>query len=207
MATTTATRPRTAAAKTTTRKPATKRAPAKPQTISKADAAVLWDDLRIGLLDVESTVRNIIEKRAWIPLGYASFAQAWAAETKGILLAGALRAEVVYTMMDTGSDDTEIARAIGSTTTVIGTVRENRAQGKPATASVFRKPITTTGDKHYVSGHQRTSRGATDDVPITFRITKAEREAWSEFVPDLAKKAEELLRDYCKRGVVGRVPR
>ena len=49
-------------------------------TIQPNEAKRLFGRLRGALLNLDSLLSEIVEAKAWEPLGYTSFAEAWAAE-------------------------------------------------------------------------------------------------------------------------------
>jgi hypothetical protein len=104
--------------------------------MDKNEAQKMWDDLRGHLVSAERAIPRIIEARAWEPLGYASFAAAWAGELQGVKLAtDALRAVVLYAMFDGGLTAAEAAEhlPIGSGVSPMGVerLREQYDAGVP----------------------------------------------------------------------------
>jgi hypothetical protein len=75
-------------------------------------AEKLWADLRTGLLNVEKSIAQIIHDKAWEPLGYNSFTEAWAAQVTDITIAAELRAHVVYQMYREGATPEDVAAAV-----------------------------------------------------------------------------------------------
>jgi len=87
------------------------------KVISTPDPAVawaekLWGELRTGLFSVEKTIAQIIHDKAWEPLGYNSFTEAWSAKLADISIASELRAHVVYEMYREGATEEDVARAV-----------------------------------------------------------------------------------------------
>lgn len=80
--------------------------------LSKIEAQKLWDNLRGSLLETEKNIRAIINTRAWEPLGYETFAEAWRDNLSDIELSTELRAVVVFAMFDNGSSPANAARAV-----------------------------------------------------------------------------------------------
>lgn len=81
-------------------------------SISKHEAQALWNRLRAGLLGVERDIKKIVETRAWEPLGYVSFVEAWDAELRGVEFTGAIQATVVLSLYDSGATPEEIAAVV-----------------------------------------------------------------------------------------------
>lgn len=81
-------------------------------SITKQEAQALWNRLRSGLLGVERDIKKIVETRAWEPLGYISFVEAWNAELHGVNLTGTMQAAVVLALYDSGATQAEVAAAV-----------------------------------------------------------------------------------------------
>ena len=102
----------------------------------KEAARKLWDDLRGHFANAEKSITKIIETKAWEPLGYASFAEAWADKMQGVPLAtDSIRAHVVYAMFECGLTDKAVMEATGIGSQVgprtIEGLRRQRAAGVP----------------------------------------------------------------------------
>lgn len=80
--------------------------------ISKKRAEALWDDLRSALELSEEKIGEIVQTRAWEPLGYESFAECWADKLSGLKLYGEIRAVVVFQMFDEGASVSEVSDAV-----------------------------------------------------------------------------------------------
>lgn len=77
--------------------------------ITQRDAEKLWSDLRSAFNDAEFTLRRIVETKAWVPLGYGTFVQAWNDKMRGIRLAStAAKAVVAYAMLEEGLTPEEV---------------------------------------------------------------------------------------------------
>lgn len=77
-------------------------------TISKKKAETLWSDLRTNLLDAQDNISKIIATKAWEPLGYDTFTEAWTDRLGDLKLYGELRAVVVYAMFDEGATTADV---------------------------------------------------------------------------------------------------
>lgn len=72
-------------------------------SLTEAEASALWTDLRSALVNFDQALTRIIETRAWEPLGYQTFAQAWADRMRGTRLGTAsMAAHVVYALIESG---------------------------------------------------------------------------------------------------------
>lgn len=80
--------------------------------MNKTQAQALWNRLRSGLLGVEQSLKEIVENRAWEPLGYASFSEAWKAELAGLKLAGAVQASAVLALYSSGATAEEVQEVV-----------------------------------------------------------------------------------------------
>lgn len=100
------------------------------------EARDLWQNLRDALSNTEKAIQRIIETKAWEPLGYDSFVQAWKAENNGSFLATELRAPVVLAMFEEGASDDEVRNSLGSGSGVskgtVGEIRRQDENGVPA---------------------------------------------------------------------------
>ena len=81
-------------------------------SIDKSTAFKLWDSLRENLLATEETLKQIIEYRAWEPLGYAAFHEAWADRMGEVQLSGAMEASVIFAMFDSGATPADAALSV-----------------------------------------------------------------------------------------------
>jgi hypothetical protein len=82
--------------------------------LTKSQANAMWTDLRGHFVNAEKCVAEIIANKAWVPLGYPSFAAAWADRMQGVPLAtDSVRAHVVYAMVEANLTDDEVLEATG----------------------------------------------------------------------------------------------
>lgn len=120
-----------------------------------ARANALWDELRSLLVRLEDVVDRIIEERAWEPLGYRDFAEAWADRMQGTRLATARQAAtVVYALLDAGQTRDEITETLGPGSGVgpakVEVLARQHSNGVPAalaTTSIRHNP--TVVRSHY----------------------------------------------------------
>lgn len=83
-------------------------------TGSERDADALWSELRNALANFDRVLKRIIETRAWEPLGYDTFAQAWADRMRGMRLGTAsMAAQVVYALIESGLDQKGALEVLG----------------------------------------------------------------------------------------------
>ena len=97
-----------------------------------------------ALLDPRSTIEEIIARRAWLPLGFKTFTEAWLARGfDRVTPPVEARALIVYQMLDDATDPLDIACAIrGVGPEIITSLVRQKANGVPAHhASVRRRPI------------------------------------------------------------------
>lgn len=80
--------------------------------LTRAQAVELWGRLRQHFVNAAQAVEEIIEARAWEPLGYGSFAEAWNAQMGDVTLAVEVRPHVVYQMLTEGYDYDAVAAAV-----------------------------------------------------------------------------------------------
>jgi hypothetical protein len=83
-------------------------------TTDVAAAEALWSDLRSALANFDRVLAQIITARAWEPLGYDTFAQAWADRMRGTRLGTAsMAAHVVYALIEDGLDREQALLTLG----------------------------------------------------------------------------------------------
>jgi hypothetical protein len=80
--------------------------------ISARQAQKLWGLLRQHFVNFERTLEEIIEKRAWEPMGYGSFIEAWTAQMGDVTLAAEFRPHVVYAYFDQGATIDEVVDGV-----------------------------------------------------------------------------------------------
>ncbi|PZF83213.1 hypothetical protein [Jiangella anatolica] len=81
--------------------------------MNKKQAEETWKELREHFVNAEALIKKIIDSKAWEPLGYASFAEAWNDRMAGVRLAtDAARAYVVYALYDSGHTPDEVAGVV-----------------------------------------------------------------------------------------------
>jgi hypothetical protein len=108
----------------------------------KANAAALWDALRQHFTNAAETIRTIIKDRAWEPLGYVSFAEAWGREMKDVLLADEVRVHVVYQLLEERVPVQDISDMVGGVGPVITeSLARQRSNGVPADCAVVREHL------------------------------------------------------------------
>lgn len=82
------------------------------QDPSVAWARSLWDRLKDAFAQTEKSIAELIAARAWEPLGYSTFTEAWKAEMKDVELASQLRPHIVYQLFDEGMTPEEVSRNV-----------------------------------------------------------------------------------------------
>lgn len=111
-------------------------------------AEALWSELRNALSRFDQVLAEIIRTRAWEPLGYDTFAQAWADRMRGIRLGtAAMAAHVVYALIEDGLDREEALLTLGPASGV--NVRRFDALARQKAAGVPAGLATTVVREHY----------------------------------------------------------
>lgn len=80
--------------------------------LSQEQAVALWQSLRNHFINAARVIEQIIEKRAWEPMGYESFAEAWNAQLADVTLAVEVRPHAVYQMLSEGYDYDQVAASV-----------------------------------------------------------------------------------------------
>ena len=108
----------------------------------KTHATALWDALRHHFTNAADTIRAIIEDKAWEPLGYLSFAEAWSREMRDVALAHEVRAHVVYQLLEEKVPVQDIADMVGGVGPVVAeSLARQRSNGVPADCAVVREHL------------------------------------------------------------------
>lgn len=76
--------------------------------MNQREAQALWNRLRGQLLGLDKTLKEIVDNRAWEPLGYSSFTECWKAEMAGVKLEGVMQVHAIYALYDSGATTEEI---------------------------------------------------------------------------------------------------
>jgi hypothetical protein len=142
--------------------------------MTRPQAAELWNALRSHFLNFSNALAEIIEKRAWEPLGYSSFPEAWTATMGDVTLAAEFRPHVVYAYFMAGASDEEVAEGVkGVGRESAAALRRQRDHGVPASHAstrARRKPDSTM-----VREHERKKPSAADTVHIKLGVLKLRR--------------------------------
>lgn len=157
--------------------------------ISKETSTALWDELRDGFINVENTIIRIIETKAWEPLGYSTFAEAWADRMSGVRLAGEVRAHVVYAMLSEGNDVEAVSVNTGVGTGTVEDLKRQKSNGVPPEAATL------------VRQHRRGQ--ARPPYRLIVEFSHAEREEFAEACKacdlDMNAEAAEAVREHFSR--------
>lgn len=114
--------------------------------VSVKQAEAMWEDLKGLFVNAEKKIVEIIEAKAWEPLGYDSFAEAWQARMAGVRLSSEeLRAHVVYAMFDEGLSEPEVNCALGVGSGVgprsVQSLKRQRSNGVPPSLASVRSHV------------------------------------------------------------------
>ena len=125
--------------------------------LTKQQATTMWDGLRDHFTNAAEAIKKIIEARAWEPVGYTSFAQAWKAEMCDVALAGEIRAHVVYQLLEERVPVAEVADMVGGVGPALAeSFARQKANGVPADCAVvsehFRRKPKAAGTLHVQVG-------------------------------------------------------
>lgn len=157
--------------------------------LTKKASAALWDELREGFINIEQTIIKIIEAKAWEPLGYESFAEAWADRMDGVRLAGEVRAHVVYAMLAEGENAENISSNTGIGVGSVKDLKRQKSNGVP--------PEAATLVRQHTRGQQR------PPYRLIVEFSPEEREEFSEackvYGLDMTAEATEAVRAHFER--------
>lgn len=141
--------------------------------ISKEQALDLWKQLQTHFLNTQRVIEEIIENRAWEPLGYSTFAEAWTAQMVDVTLAVEIRPYVVYQLLAEGATDEQIAASVkGVGVTGAAGYRRQRDNDVPESLAKRQKWYNKEPDATIVREHQRKKPAAPDTLHIPLGVRK-----------------------------------
>lgn len=144
--------------------------------IDNRQALNLWTQLRAHFVNFSDTLAEILEKRAWEPLGYESFPEAWTAQMGDVTLAAEFRPHVVYAYFDADATDDEIAGSVkGVGRETVESLRRQRQCGVPASHASLRNRRQRDPDITVVREHERQKPSAPDTLHIKLGALKLRR--------------------------------
>ncbi len=172
---------------------------------TKHEAQALWNRLRAGFLGVERDIKKIVETRAWEPLGYISFAEAWGAELHGVKFTGAMQAAVVLSLYDSGATAAEVAGAVAGVGAVsaqhyqkahvVGLNPVDAYDHISAMNSAKREPaITLKDDEVWVEAHIRKIGEKKNSIHME-GFTDTQVDHWKEYCGANQVKFKDFCRD------------
>lgn len=153
----------------------------KARPLTAKQALSLWANLRASFLQFQDVLEKIIEEKAWEPLGYESFAEAWTAKMSDITLAAEFRAHVVYQMFADGLDVDAVAEAVkGVGRDRAESLKRQRSNGVPAAHASLSTPRKKWFNKPsdgstVVSEHLRKPPSAQRALHLDFSPTAIKR--------------------------------
>lgn len=132
--------------------------------MNRTEAEVLWGRLDTLLSNLFETISEIIDTKAWEPLGFSSFTEAWdSTDKRKWSFAQDVKNLVVYHMISEGKSDAEIAELINDYGPPrVGNLRRQRKAGfPPEKANPYADPTKTVKVKPFV----RRPPGVTMNIP------------------------------------------
>lgn len=99
--------------------------------ISKEQAEELFARLNDRLNDAEAILVEVIKAKAWEPLGYPSFVDAWNARIHCRLATTAMKGHVIYAALDEGLDRDEIVATFRVPDSQVDLAIQAKRQGIP----------------------------------------------------------------------------
>lgn len=171
-------------------------------TITTAEARRLFGRLRTALLDLDGILTDIIDHKAWEPLGYENLADAWKNELSGVEFNAMNQAAVAYALLDTGSTTPEVAAAIHG-------VGPEKAQGLAAAyktgipvkdaAKAAPRMIGCTR----VRSHDRKPATKRNAIKVD-GFTDEELTAWKDYAEEKDIDFNEMIRTAIRSGIAFR---
>jgi len=162
---------------------------------TRVEAEALWSELREGFVNQERLIKQIIADRAWEPIGFTSFVEAWNARMKGIRLAtDALKAHVVYALFDSGLEARGVYEALGVgsgvTPEAVRVLGEKKALGIPADFATTR-----------VRSHERAKPGEARFLRVELRPDELDyfRDLCEARGRDVHEESAKAIRQHFRR--------
>lgn len=179
--------------------------------MNKQDASRLFGRLRGALLALDEVLGEVIEHRAWEPLGYSSFAEAWAQQLGDMRLSGRLAATVAYAMFDTGSTPEQVSAAVhGLGPVKVKALHQGYVRGldsgqaarlaakserrSPRRVDVPARTIELDEGETYIGGYVRKPGVKRNSVTLD-GFTDDEIAAWKQYAEEAGADYREWLRD------------
>ena len=105
--------------------------------LDRRQAEAMWGALRDHFANAANSIKEIIAARAWEPLGYASFAEAWKHEMYGVTLAMEVRPHIVYQLLEESVPLQDVADMVGGVGSALAeSFARQRSNGVPADCAV-----------------------------------------------------------------------
>jgi hypothetical protein len=114
-------------------------------TTTTERAEELWSAAHQCLLDLQGVIVTIIAERAWEPLGYTTFADAWKDRMADITMAPEIRPYVVYQMFKEDRSPDQVAEMVKGVSPAVAAILQRQQQmGVPPDKASTRnaKPIS-----------------------------------------------------------------
>lgn len=149
--------------------------------LTRKQALALWGKLRQHFIDAADVMAEIIEQRAWEPLGYSTFAEAYAARMADVTLAAEVRPHVVYQLLTEGLDPLDVAGLV------------NGIGPNGATALDRQRKNGVPADFAVVNEHLRRKPSPPDTVHV--KVGKAILAEYRRIAETLDLSVEEIAKD------------
>jgi hypothetical protein len=119
---------------------------ARRKIIDTPDPAVAWAEKLVtrlvnAWLEFDAAIIDVIENKAWEPLGYGTWTELWDARLSHIRFVAEMRPHVVYQMYVEGATPEEVAGAVkGVGPEEAASFKRELESGVPASLATGRKP-------------------------------------------------------------------
>lgn len=160
------------------------------------EANKLFEQLRAGLLATQVALEEIIRTKAWEPLGYDTFQEAWEDRLSDIELTGVMRATVVLAMFSQGATETEVATTVSGVGPVRAKAYRQAHQAKLPPKKAERHAEKMVPVKRYTR--------ALPERRNALRIegfSEDEIRTWNALADELGVDRNELLREALREGM------
>lgn len=165
--------------------------------ISVNDAQKLVNILRSHLTLAEDALQELIEEKAWEPLGYSSFRAMWQAELADVVeLTSLTRAVILYELIDEANEELGHAdRLLGVDKGFIDAVKDAHSRGLTSGQAAVHGDAVTV-----VRQHTRKPRGTQSRVSVS-GLSPSELDYFKVMAKKFGMKQSELWTEGFRTGV------
>lgn len=156
---------------------------------SVAWAEKLWERLHTTLIDTQKTIIEIIQARAWEPLGYESFAKAWVDRMADVQIGIELQPHVVYELLNEQMPLDQIAEMLsGVGPETVNNLARERENGVPP---------------EYAKGRSSRPRPRSAPATLFLHLGKERYAQWADRAASIERSVEDIAVEVLDRHFSG----